>query len=157
MRKPLMAAGVLAAMAATPAAAQGIPVYDQSGFAQALATVKNTLSMIEQGKQQISEAQALFGSLNKVTDVNGIATSLSQDAVRRWLPRSTGHRRVDERGADGLGAIGNRATTIRNAGRVNLPTLAAGTPEASFDARGRLDTMGNDAARTRRSPNQPMT
>ncbi|MFC6623935.1 type IV secretion system protein [Novosphingobium panipatense] len=148
MRKPLMAAGVLAAMAATPAAAQGIPVYDQSGFAQALATVKNTLSMIEQGKQQISEAQALFGSLNKVTDVNGIATSLSQDAVRRWLPPEARDIAVlMNEGPDGLGAIGNRATTIRNAGRVNLPTLAAGTPEASFDARGRLDTMGNDAAR----------
>ncbi|MFD2427253.1 type IV secretion system protein [Sphingobium scionense] len=131
-----------------PAAAQGIPVYDQSGFAQALATVKNTLSMIEQGKQQISEAQALFGSLNKLTDVNGIATSLSQDAVRRWLPPEARDIAVlMNEGPEGLGAIGNRATTIRDVGRVNLPTLAVGAPQASFDARGRLDTMGNEAAR----------
>jgi len=39
-----------------PAFAQGIPVYDSSPFLQTLSTVKNTLSMIEQGKEQIAQA-----------------------------------------------------------------------------------------------------
>src|SRR3546814_8564531 len=110
MRKPLVAA------------AQGIPVYDSSGFAQALATVKNTLSMIEQGKQQISEAQALFGSLNKLTVVNGIATSLTQDAVRRWLPPEARYIAVlmNQRPA-GMGDIGERYQQSRAAGRLCLP------------------------------------
>lgn len=148
MRKPLMAAAALAALAASPAAAQGIPVYDASGFAQAIATVKNTLSMIEQGKQQISEAQALFGSLNKLTDVNGIATSLTQDAVRRWLPPEVRDIAVlMNQGPDGLGAIGERATAIRDVGRISLPVLASSAAPAAWDARGRLDTIGDEAAR----------
>jgi type IV secretion system protein VirB5 len=35
-----------------PAFAQGIPVYDSSTFLQTLSTVKNTLSMIEQGSSK---------------------------------------------------------------------------------------------------------
>src|SRR3546814_20500568 len=73
---------------AGPAVAQGIPVYDSSGYLQALATVKNTLSMIDQGKEQIAEAKQLYGSFNQVTDVNGIASSLSTDAMRHLLPRA---------------------------------------------------------------------
>lgn len=149
MRKPLMAAAAMAALAAAPpAAAQGIPVYDASGFAQAIATVKNTLSMIEQGKEQISEAKALFGSLNKLTDVNGIATSLTQDAVRRWLPPEARDIAVlMNQGPDGLGAIGERATAIRDVGRVSLPALASSAAPAAWDARGRLDAIGDEAAR----------
>lgn len=148
MRIPMMAAAAIAVMTAAPAAAQGIPVYDATGFAQALATVKNTLSMIEQGKEQISEAQALFGSLNKLTDVNGIATSLTQDAVRRWLPpevREIGA--LMSNGPDGLGALGQRATAIRNTGRISLPALTSSAPPASVEARGRLDSVGDQAAR----------
>ena len=60
MRKGKIAAiGAIILGTAGPAAAQGIPVYDSSGYLQALATVKNTLSMIEQGKEQIAEAKQL--------------------------------------------------------------------------------------------------
>src|SRR3546814_10195577 len=69
-----------------PAFAQGIPVYDSSTFLQTLSTVKNTLSMIEQGKQQISQATDMFNSVNKLTNVNQIASSLNTDAVRHLLP-----------------------------------------------------------------------
>ena len=81
------ALGAIALGMAGPAVAQGIPVYDSSGYLQALATVKNTLSMIDQGKEQIAEAKQLYGSFNQVTDVNGIASSLSTDAMRHLLPR----------------------------------------------------------------------
>lgn len=149
MRKPFMAAAAIAAMAAaSPAAAQGIPVYDATGFAQALATVKNTLSMIEQGKEQIGEAKALFGSLNKLTDVNGIATSLTQDAVRRWLPpEARDIAALMNQGPEGLGALGERATAIRDVGRISLPPLSSSAGPGAWDARGRLDTIGNEAAR----------
>lgn len=148
MRKPLMAAAALAVLAASPAAAQGIPVYDATGFAQALATVKNTLSMIEQGKQQISQAQSLFQSLNKLTDVNNIARSLSEDAVRRWLPPEVRDVAVLMReGPEGLGSLGQRAIEIRNVGRINLPDLAASALPSTRDARGRLDSNGDKAAR----------
>jgi type IV secretion system protein VirB5 len=69
-----------------PAFAQGIPVYDSSTFLQTLSTVKNTLSMIEQGKEQIAQATDMFNSINKLTNVNRIASSLNTDAVRHLLP-----------------------------------------------------------------------
>src|SRR3546814_18024872 len=69
-----------------PALAQGIPVYESSTFLQTLPTVKNNLSMIEQGKQQISQATDMFNSVNKLTNVNQIASSLNTDAVRHLLP-----------------------------------------------------------------------
>jgi len=72
--------------ASAPAYAQGIPVYDSSTFLQTLSTVKNTLAMIEQGKQQISQATDMFDSVNKLTNVNQIASSLNTDAVRHLLP-----------------------------------------------------------------------
>src|SRR3546814_1262808 len=87
MRKGGFAAiGAIILGTAGPAAPQGIPVYDRSGYLQALATVKNTLSMIEQGKEQIAEAKQLYGSFNQVTDVNGISPSLSTAAMRHLLP-----------------------------------------------------------------------
>ena len=67
MGKGIYAAlGTIALGMAGPAVAQGIPVYDSSGYLQALATVKNTLSMIDQGKEQIAEAKQLYGSFNQV-------------------------------------------------------------------------------------------
>lgn len=147
MRLPflLIAAAI---MPATPAMAQGIPVYDSSTFLQTLSTVKNTLSMIEQGKEQISEAKALFGAFNKITDVNGIATSLSQDALRRWLPEDVRDIAVLTReGPDGLGSLGNRATEIRSTGRVSLPALSSSASQSMIDGRNRLDTLGDQAAR----------
>ena len=47
------AAPVALAAFASPAAAQGIPVFDTSTYVQALAQVQNTVKMIDQGKQQI--------------------------------------------------------------------------------------------------------
>jgi hypothetical protein len=53
MGKGIYAAlGAIALGMAGPAVAQGIPVYDSSGYLQALATVKNTLSMIDQGRSR---------------------------------------------------------------------------------------------------------
>src|SRR3546814_10070354 len=67
MRKGGFAAiGAIILGTAGPAAAQGIPVYESSGYLQALATVKNTLSMIEPGQEPIrsgehtSELQSLM-------------------------------------------------------------------------------------------------
>src|SRR3546814_17373574 len=87
MRKGGFAAiGAIILGTAGPAAAQGIPVYDSSGYLQALATVKNTLLMIEPGKEQIAGAKQPYGSFYQVTDVNGIAPSLSTYAMPHLLP-----------------------------------------------------------------------
>ena len=149
MRKDKFAAiGAIILGTAGPAAAQGIPVYDSSGYLQALATVKNTLSMIEQGKEQIAEAKQLYGSFNQVTDVNGIAPSLSTDAMRHLLPqeaRDLGRLMSSDNAS--LGSLGSAATRIRAANRVSLPELRPGASPYERASRDNLLRNGNLAAR----------
>lgn len=83
------AAPVALAAFASPAAAQGIPVFDTSTYVQALAQVQNTVKMIQQGEQQIQQAQQTFNSLSKLTDVNSIAPQLLNSQVRNILPNAT--------------------------------------------------------------------
>ena len=149
MRKGKFAAiGAIFLGTAGPAAAQGIPVYDSSGYLQALATVKNTLSMIEQGKEQIAEAKQLYGSLNQVTDVNGIAPSLSTDAMRHLLPphaRDLGRLMSSDNAS--LGSLGSAATRIRDANRIALPELRPGASAYERTSRDNLLRNGDLAAR----------
>ncbi|WP_010188876.1 type IV secretion system protein [Sphingomonas sp. PAMC 26605] len=83
------AAPVALAAFASPAAAQGIPVFDTSTYVQALAQVQNTVKMIDQGKQQIQQAQDSFNSLSKLTNVNSIAPQLLNSQVRNILPNTS--------------------------------------------------------------------
>ena len=149
MRKGRFAAiGAIILGTAGPAAAQGIPVYDSSGYLQALATVKNTLSMIEQGKEQIAEAKQLYGSFNQVTDVNGIASSLSTDAMRHLLPREARDLgRLMSSDNASLGSLGSAATRIRDANRVALPELRPGASAYERASRDTLLWNGDLAAR----------
>ncbi|WP_263973996.1 type IV secretion system protein [Sphingomonas aliaeris] len=84
----MMAAAPIAAFA-SPAAAQGIPVFDSSSYLQALATVQHTATMIQQGEQQIRTATTALNSLQKLTDINRVATSLLQPQIRNILPDET--------------------------------------------------------------------
>ena len=83
------AAPVALAAFASPASAQGIPVFDTSTYVQALAQVQNTVKMIDQGNQQIQQAQDSFNSLSKLTNVNSIAPQLLNSQVRNILPNTT--------------------------------------------------------------------
>jgi type IV secretion system protein VirB5 len=131
-----------------PAHAQGIPVYDSSTFLQTLSTVKNTLAMIEQGKQQISQATELYNSVNKLTNVNQIASSLNTDAVRHLLPSEARDiQKLMSSDMSGLGSLGSAADRIRNSNRVALPDLR---PDATAFERSNRDTLsrnGDMAAR----------
>ena len=82
-------APVALASFASPASAQGIPVFDSSSYLQALATVQHTATMIQQGQQQITQATNTFNSLSKLTDVNSIAPQLLNSQVRNILPNTT--------------------------------------------------------------------
>jgi len=83
------AAPVALAAFASPASAQGIPVFDTSTYVQALAQVQNTVKMIEQGEQQISTATSQLNSLQKLTNVNSIAPQLLNSQVRNILPNTS--------------------------------------------------------------------
>lgn len=116
--------------AAAPASAQvggGIPVFDTSTYAQTLATVKNTLNMVQQGQQ-------LYGSMNQLTNVNGIGSILNSSSVRNVLPpEARDIQKLMSGDVGSTGTIGNRATQILQA--ANLDTGGTtDTDQAASDA-----------------------
>lgn len=133
---------------AGPVFAQGIPVYDSSTFLQTLSTVKNTLAMIEQGKQQIAQATDMFDSVNKLTNVNQIASSLNTDAVRHLLPSEARDiQRLMSSDMASLGSLGSSATRIRSNNRVELPDLRPDATAFERSGRDALARNGDMAAR----------
>ena len=89
----------------TPASAQ-MAVIDSSNLAKAIETARNTL-------RQIEEAQRLYESANKITNVSSIGNVLNNDLVKRGLPSDV-RNTADLVTADlsELGSIGDRANSI---------------------------------------------
>src|SRR3546814_4662656 len=80
MRQLFLAAVSIGSLAAaTPASAQGIPVFDSTSVLKHIEQIQKTMQMIEQGRQQIAEAQQLYQGLNQLTDVSSIANQLKTD------------------------------------------------------------------------------
>lgn len=108
-------APVALAAFASPAAAQGIPVFDTTTYLQALQTAKQTLTMVDQGRQQIQQAQDTFNSLSKITNVNAIAPQLLNSQIRNILPNATIDASTLLRGDfSQLGALGGLASNIQS-------------------------------------------
>lgn len=108
-------APVALAAFASPAASQGIPVFDTTTYLQALQTAKQTLTMVDQGRQQIQQAQQTFESLSKLTNINEIAPQLVSPQVRNILPNSTIDAATLLKGDfTQLGAVGSLASNIQS-------------------------------------------
>lgn len=101
--KIIGASGLL--LAATPAAAQ-LSVIDSSNLAKAIETARNTL-------KQIEEAQRLYDSANRITDVGSIASVLNSDIVRTGLPSDIQDSlQLASSDLSELGSVGDRAQDI---------------------------------------------
>lgn len=66
--------------------AQGIPVTDQAAIARQIESIAQLKSQLDALNQQITQAQQLFGSLNKITNMADVAGLLNDPAVRKALP-----------------------------------------------------------------------
>ncbi|PZU06508.1 type IV secretion system protein [Sphingomonas sp.] len=113
--KPVMlavAVPVALATFATPAAAQGIPVFDTTTYLQALQTARQTLTIVDQGRQQIQTAANQLQSLQKLTNMSEIASTLNLPEVRNILPSETTD--VSTLFAGDLGRIGSLGTLASN-------------------------------------------
>jgi len=109
------AGALILGLAPAPAAAQGIPVYDVSTYLQTLSTVQNTLQMIQQGAQVIQTTQKTLNSLQELTNVNAIASSLASTAERNILPGGTINMNALVTGnTASLGALGTQAQAIQS-------------------------------------------
>lgn len=81
MRNSVMAIAAILAMSGGPVAAQGVPVIDKT------AILRWGTQLEEMGKQ-LEEAQKLYGSLNKLTDMADVASLLNKPEIRQALPEN---------------------------------------------------------------------
>lgn len=92
-------------LAATPSSAQ-LAVIDSSNLAKAIETARNTL-------KQIEEAQRLYDSANRITDVGSIASVLNSDTLRNDLPSDIQDSlQLASSDLSELGSVGDRAQAI---------------------------------------------
>ncbi|MET3794939.1 P-type DNA transfer protein VirB5 [Aquamicrobium terrae] len=73
-------------LSAGTVAAQGIPVIDKTAIAKHIESITQLKSQLDALHQQIEQAQQLYGSLNKLTDIADIANELNDPAIRKALP-----------------------------------------------------------------------
>jgi type IV secretion system protein VirB5 len=84
MRKVLLA-GVVVLVTTGTAGAQ-IPVTDAASLAQQIQQVAQLTQQLSMLQQQLAQARQLYGSLSRLTDINGLAGSLTAGAIRSPLP-----------------------------------------------------------------------
>lgn len=138
----IVAPAAIAAFA-QPAAAQGIPVFDSSGYLQALAQVQHTLQIIEQGKQQIQTAANQLQSLQKLTNMDSIASTLNLPQIRNILPNNTTDVATLFRGdLSKIGSLGTLAANIQS--RYRLSPSSSTEADAAYN-QALLDSTGSAA------------
>ena len=79
-------AAVVAVSTATATLAQGIPVFDITALTQQIEQLVQLKSQLDSMNQQLTQAQQLYGSLNKITNMGDIARVLNDPAIRKALP-----------------------------------------------------------------------
>jgi type IV secretion system protein VirB5 len=62
--------------------AQGIPVHDSSTLLQQIEQVRQGVSILAQGADQLQQARDLYRDLNKATDISRVGDTLRTDAMR---------------------------------------------------------------------------
>lgn len=82
----VVAAAAIIVLSAGGAAAQGIPVVDQAAIVKQIESIAQLKSQLDALHQQIEQAQQLYGSLNKLTNMADVASVLNDPAVRKALP-----------------------------------------------------------------------
>lgn len=73
-------------LSAGGAAGQGIPVIDQTAILKQIESIAQLKSQLDALHQQIEQAQQLYGSLNKLTDMADVASVLNDPSIRKALP-----------------------------------------------------------------------
>jgi type IV secretion system protein VirB5 len=96
-------------LSAEGAVGQGIPVIDQSAIAKQIESIAQLKSQLDALNQQIEQAQQLYGSLNKLTDMADVASVLNDPAIRKALPSDFAAIEGLLKG-NGTGVIGDSAS-----------------------------------------------
>ncbi len=111
MRK-LRFVAVLAAvlLGSTVAVAQGVPVIDTAAIIKQIEQIVEMQKQLQLAKDQLSQAEKLFGSMNKLTNMGDIAASLNNPNVRMVLGKDFAavQAALSGQGGNGLAAMADK-------------------------------------------------
>ncbi|WP_236036212.1 type IV secretion system protein [Rhizorhabdus histidinilytica] len=129
-------------MVATAAQAQGIPVSDTRGLFQQLEQVRQGVSMLQQGANQLQQARDLYRDLNKATDIGRVASSLRTDAMRELNVSSGSLDGYANGNLDVIGRLRGRSDSVYQGLMGQL------SPDVSDGTRASYETGARSAAVT---------
>ncbi|SDA87697.1 P-type DNA transfer protein VirB5 [Sinorhizobium sp. NFACC03] len=84
--RPMAAVAVVLILTIETASGQGIPVIDRTAIAKQIESIAQLKSQLDALNQQIKQAQQLYGSLNKLTDMADVVSALNDPGIRKALP-----------------------------------------------------------------------
>lgn len=122
---------------ATSAQAQGIPVSDTRGLFQQLEQVRQGVSMLAQGANQLQQARDLYRDLNKATDIGSIASGLRSDAMRELNVSSDSLDGYANGNLDVIGRLRGRSDSVYQGLMGQLSTEVSDSTRASYETRAR--------------------
>lgn len=96
-------------LSAGSVAGQGIPVIDQTAIAKQIESITQLKSQLDTLNQQLQQAQQLYASLNKVTNMADVAGLLNDPSIRKALPQDFNAIEGLLKG-NGTGVLGNSAS-----------------------------------------------
>lgn len=87
IRNSILAAAAVLALSTTVTVAQGIPVIDKTAILRWASQLEAMKEQFDALNQQIAQAEQLYGSLNKLTNMADVASLLNQPEIRKALPQ----------------------------------------------------------------------
>lgn len=140
-RKHLQVMASVATLALAPVSAEAqMLVHDPAAVGQLISQAQTALSQLERLREQVGEAQKLYGSLNQASGVNSLAQTLLAPELRTFVPDIAKLEAAARGDLAALGALGERAKAIRDGARVYAPV-------APTEADATLEQAGARAAR----------
>lgn len=118
-------------------------VHDPTAYARLVEDARTALQQLRALQAQVEQGQALFDSLNAISDVNALASVLGLPEVRNPLPDLRALRSAADGNLTALGDLADRAAAIRRETRLYTPPL--GNAETYY-----RDSLERSGARTAR-------
>jgi type IV secretion system protein VirB5 len=147
MNRRLFAAATAAVLLLSGSAQAQVIVFDPTSYAKILLQAQTALNQLKQLEQQVAQGQQLLTSLNQISNVNRLATVLSQPSLRAFLPNADAFVAAAQGDLTTLGAIGAKAQAIRSAIQLYMPPSgdAAGADLAAAGNRAAINLATGEA------------
>lgn len=139
---------VLTLSAPLPASAQ-MMVHDATSYASLIREAKTALDQLTELKNQVGEAKRLYDGFNTASGAGGLAAALGAPQLRAFVPDIDKYVAAAKGDLAGLGALGRKATDIRQAQRLftaKADDLLGQEVERSGDRAARDLALGQEAA-----------